>query len=61
MLNIISRGGQRKYRPNAMEILKGIVILLALSFRERLEATVKCKHEFRRFEIQNLLCAEDIL
>ena len=44
-----------------MEILKGTVILLALSFHKRLEATVKCKYEFRRFKIQTLLCAEVIV
>ena len=44
-----------------MEILKGTVILLGLSFRKHLEATVKCKYEFRRFEIQVLSWAETIL
>ena len=44
-----------------METLKRTVILLALSFRERLEAAVKCKDEFRRFKIQTWLCGVVIL
>ena len=44
-----------------MEILKGTVILLPLSFSECLEPIVNYKYEFRRFKIQNLLCAVAII